>query len=295
MILDQEITEIYWVFYERKKRMIIDAHQHFWNKDILNYPWLTPDIKELYRNFLPVDLEPLVKQNNVYRTVVVQATSSYDETDYLIELAEKNVFIGAVVGWVDLKQPDLEDVLSKLAKHKKLKGIRHQIEDEPDREWLIRPDVLRGLARVARSNYVFDALLKHDQLWQLKVLNEKVPELNVVIDHAAKPNIARSEFKGWADDMRAAAKLPVYCKISGLLTEANHDCWKPCDFQRYVDCILDAFGTDRVMFGSDWPVSTMAADYHTSVETISGLLDGLSPDEKEKIMFSNAKSFYAIE
>ena len=275
--------------------MFIDAHQHFWNKDKFNYPWLTPDLGCLYRTFEPADLEPMVKENNVVRTVVVQAMASLDETRFLLQLADENEFIGGIVGWVDLMDPELSSTLDELCKNKKFKGVRHQIEDEKNREWMLQPQVLAGLKVVAEHGLCFDALLKQDQLWQLEKLMEEIPDLKVVLDHCAKPDIAGGQYDGWAELMVKVAKLPIKCKLSGLLTEADHESWKTEDIRKYSDHVLNVFGADRMMFGSDWPVSTMAADYGTSVKTILELLSGCTQEQQEKIMYLNAKNFYGIE
>ncbi|MDD5017308.1 MAG: amidohydrolase family protein [Eubacteriales bacterium] len=274
--------------------MIADAHQHFWDKDRFNYPWLTPEMGCLYRNFLPEDLEPLIKFNSVSHTIVVQALSSIDETYWLLGLAEQNDFIAGVVGWVDLTDQELFFTLEKLAKYLKFIGIRHQVEDEADREWLIRENVLLGLEKAMRFGLRFDALLKHDQLWQLDIVARRCPTLGIVIDHCAKPNIKDSAFEVWAEHINEAAKLPIYCKLSGLITEADHERWTIRDLKPYADYILAVFGTKRVMFGSDWPVSTMASDYGCTLKTYIELLSELSEEERQDILYSNTIKFYGL-
>lgn len=276
--------------------MIIDSHQHFWNKDELNYAWLTPELGVLYRNYLPEELYAQVKRNGVEKTVVVQAAACDAETDYLLKLAGENDFIGGIVGWVDLLDEYLDKRLEELSKNVKFKGVRHQIEDEPDREWMLRPAVLKNLKVIERIGLAFDALLKQDQLWQLEKVFEAAPELRVVIDHCAKPDIAAGAFDKWAGYIRRAAKLPVCCKLSGLMTEADIKSGRQTveDIRRYSDCVLEAFGENRVMFGSDWPVSAMAMSYDESMRAVEQLLNGCTPEQIDKIMYANAKRFYRL-
>lgn len=272
---------------------MIDSHQHFWNKDEVSYHWLSPESGKLYRNFVPSDLLPLTQAAGVEKTVVVQATNHMGETDWLLKQASENDFIGGVVAWVDLKDENLAETLAELKKNPKLKGVRHQIEDEPNREWMLQEEVLRGLKIVEESGLAFDALLKMDQLWQLKTVVEKCPNLPIVIDHCAKPDIAAGGFDEWAPLIAEAAKLPVMCKLSGLLTEASAD-WTVEEIQPYADYILEIFGEDRVMFGSDWPVSTLASEYVGTVEAFKALLADLDDNAKEKVFDKNARKFYKI-
>jgi len=275
--------------------MIADSHQHFWNKDKFNYPWLTPNLGCMYRNFIPEDLRPLIELNQVSCTVVVQAMSSVEETYWLLELAEQYDFIAGVVGWVDLVDEKVGATIEKLVQYPKFKGIRHQAEDEPDREWLTKENVLRGLEAAEQFGVRFDALLKHNQLWQLDIVAQRCPALNIVIDHCAKPNIAAGEFEEWAQHISAAAKLPVHCKLSGLITEADHEKWMIDEIRPYADHVINAFGSERVMFGSDWPVSTMASDYSRTVNTFMELLSGLSEKDKQNILYHNAVKFYGLK
>ena len=274
--------------------MIIDSHQHFWDKRIFNYPWLTPELGCLYRAFLPKDLEELLAPAGVEKTVVVQAMPSLDEARWLLQLADENSFIGGVVGWVDLLDKHIESVLDEFAKNPKFKSVRHQIEDESNREWLLQNQVLTSLKQVSEFGLCFDALLKHEQLWQLERLMDACPDLHIVIDHAAKPDIKGKEFDSWAKHLEQAARLPIYCKFSGLFTEADHMNWTQEDLAPYYRHIMDSFGADRVMFGSDWPVSTMASDYNRTVKTSLSLCKDLTAHENEKIFCQNAKDFYNI-
>jgi len=275
--------------------MIIDAHQHFWDMTRFVYPWLKPELKSLYRNFLPQDLRPLIESNGVEKTVVVQAISSVEETRWLLRLSDENDFIAAVVGWVDLQDKNVEETLGELTKHPRLKALRHQVEEENDREWLLRESVQKGLKSIEKHGLRFDALLKHDQLWQLERVVERCPGLKIVIDHASKPNIKEREFDTWAVNLEKVARLPVYCKFSGLFTEADHAGWAQKDIRPYAERISSTFGTERVMFGSDWPVSTMASDYSRTLEVSRELLGGLSEADLKKVFHSNAKTFYKFD
>ena len=187
----------------------------------------------------------------------------------------------------------MPETLEELKKNPKFKGVRHQIEDEPNRQWILRPEILRGLKYVEESGVCFDALLKMDQLYQLETLVEKCPNLPIVIDHCAKPDIANNGFDVWAPYIAAAAKLPVLCKLSGLLTEASEN-WTVEEVQPYADYVLEVFGTDRVMFGSDWPVSYLVSEYVNTVETSKKLISGLSAEDQDKILDKNAREFYRI-
>jgi L-fuconolactonase len=281
---------------EKRKRpdMIIDAHQHFWSSEKFYYDWLVPELGPLYRNFVAEDLKPLVKENDVVSTVAVQARPELAETMWLLEMAKVNDFIGGVVGWVDFHAEDLDKTLDMLAKYPKLKGVRHQIEDEKDREWMIRPKTLRGLKKIEAHGLSFDALLKHDQLWQLDIVCNVCPNLPIVIDHCSKPNIAAGEKEPWVSRITAASRLPVSVKISGLLTEAGVKDWTVEKIKCYTDLVLSLFGTDRCMVGSDWPVSLQGATYKQSMDTLKELLKDLSETAKQKVFYENAKEFYRL-
>jgi|BioPla2DNA2_1021312.scaffolds.fasta_scaffold18506_2 L-fuconolactonase len=274
---------------------MIDAHQHFWDQTKFHYSWLSSSQPVLNRDYLPQDLEPLAKEAGVLKTVVVQALPSAAETRWLLNITSGNDLVGGVVGWIDLKSPSVGDELNNLKKAPKLKGIRHQAEDELDRQWILQKDVLNGLQKVAQAGLSFDALLKHDQLWQLKVVLGCCPQLRIVIDHAAKPDIRQREFDSWAEDLKKASALPVMCKFSGLFTEAEHKSWTQSDIEPYYRHILNVFGPERVMFGSDWPVSTMASDYQRTIDVSFSLCSGLTVGQREMIFHKNAQTFYKIE
>jgi len=275
--------------------MIIDSHQHFWELGRFDYPWLNPDLGVLYRNYSPPDLEPIIKQHGVAKTVLVQASNSLAETQWLLSLADSYPIIAGVVGWVDLTDPGLGEDLDVLKANPKFKGVRHLVESEPAEDWLVQPEVLRGLQTLAVHGVSYDLLVHTRHLKHARTVAESIPELRLVIDHMAKPPIARREIKGWAQEIKTVAAFPnVYCKLSGLVTEANLTSWSPEDLRPFVDCALEYFGPRRMMFGSDWPVCLLAASYYQVLETFQSLLCGLSKGDRSRIFGDNAAEFYSL-
>jgi len=274
---------------------VIDAHQHFWDPGHLTYPWMHGEaVAPLCRPFLPRDLDPILRDVGVDRTVVVQAQSSLDETRWLLDLADANAFIAGVVGWVDLTSSDLSGVLDDLEKHPKFKGVRHQAEDEPD-GWLIRPDVLEGLRELARRGIPYDLLVKPGHLSSVLVIADRIPDLRMVVDHIAKPHIASKRLEPWATDLAQLAGIPaVSCKLSGMITEADWKDWTPGDLKPYVDHVVEHFGFDRIMFGSDWPVCVLAGTYARVVDALNECLGRISPSDRAKVFGGNARAFYEL-
>jgi L-fuconolactonase len=249
----------------------------------------------LRRAFLPEDLRPLLQETGVVQSVLVQAQASLDETYWFLRLAEANYFIAGVVGWVDITAPDLAEVLDKLMQHPKFKGVRHQVEDEPDEAWLNRPDVLRGFKELARRNLPYDLLIKPKHLRYIPAIAEQIPELRMVVDHIAKPAIVLNDFDNWARDFAVAARIPnVWCKLSGMITEADWRQWKPSDLKPYIDYLIEHFGFDRLMFGSDWPVCLLAGTYKQVFEALDENLSGINDSQKAKIFGGNAQHFYNL-
>ncbi|MBI3762085.1 MAG: amidohydrolase family protein [Chloroflexi bacterium] len=279
--------------------IITDAHQHFWTRDVivglfqkLNVP--LDDVKVLVRDFGPSDLKPILDKFGVRQTVVVQVNSTLANTHYFLNLADQNPWIGGVVGWVDLTDPKVGDTLDSI-RHPKLVGIRHQWHDEPDPAWIVREDVLRGLREVAKRGLRYDLLVKPFNWEFLPRVAEAVPELQLVIDHIAKPNIAARQFDDWAAAMTAAARMPqMYCKVSGMITEADWQNWKPADLKPYIEKLIELFGPHRVMFGSDWPVCLLAGPYDQVFEAVQICLSGLREHEKAMVLGENARRFYGI-
>jgi len=275
--------------------LVVDSHQHFWDLSRLEYPWMTPDLGVLRRNYLPSDLRPLLLAEGVQRTVVVQAHQSLAEAFWLLELAKETDFIAGVVAWADLTSPKLGKDLDELQNHPKFKGIRHLIHDEPDEAWMIRADVVAGFKQLEARNIPYDLLLRPHHLKFVPRLREQCPRLRLVIDHIAKPLIAEHKTEGWDRDMERVAALPgIWCKLSGMITEAQWQSWTLDDLKPYVDHVVKCFGYDRVMFGSDWPVCTLAGSYKRVKDALSQTLGSLSAEESAKVWGGTARHFYQL-
>ena len=274
---------------------MIDSHQHFWQVGRFNYPWMSRDLGVLYRDYLPLGLSPLLQQNGVNQTVLVQASNSVAESRWLLELADANSFIGGVVGWVDLTSANVDEQLRELSAHPKFKGVRHLVESEPNDDWLVQPPVLSGLKRLAAYGLSYDLLVHTRHLKYVPRVAESCPGLALVIDHLAKPPIARNEIKEWSQALAPVAKLSnVCCKLSGLVTEANWGSWQTGDLRPFVDCALGLFGVERMMFGSDYPVCLLAASYERVLGSFQEILKDLSDAEREKVFSANAAKFYRL-
>ena len=274
---------------------MIDAHQHFWQVGRFEYPWMKSDNEVLYRDYLPSQLEPVLRENGVSKTVLVQASNSVEESRWLLQLAAENSFIAGVVGWVDLMSLETASQLEELTAHPKFKGVRHLVESEPHDDWLVHNEVLNGLKLLAAFDVSYDLLVHTRHLKYAREVAEQFPELSLVIDHMAKPPIARGEFAEWARELRPLAAFPnVYCKLSGLVTEANWSTWKTDDLRPYVDYALEIFGAERLMFGSDHPVCLLAASYKQVLESFQQLLKDLSAGDQEQIFGGNATRFYRL-
>jgi L-fuconolactonase len=275
---------------------VIDAHQHFWDLTRFDYPWMSgPELEPLRRNFLPDDLAPLLGPAGVDRTIFVQARHSLEESRWVLELSERHGFLAGVVGWVDLASEACAEQLAELRRHPGLVGIRHITHDEPDDDWIVREDVLRGLAVLERSAVPFDLLLRPRHLRHVPTLARRLPDLPMVIDHLAKPLIREGRMEGWREDFEAAARFPnIHCKLSGMVTEADWLAWTPADLAPYVRVALEAFGPERLMFGSDWPVSTLCASYAQVAEALGEALGPISADERAQILGGTAERFYGL-
>ena len=275
--------------------MKIDSHQHFWQYSPSGHHWITDDMKVLKRNFMPPDLKEQLDQHNWDGCVAVQASSSEQETSFLLDLAGQYDFIRGVVGWVDLQDERLEERLAYYATYDKLVGIRHVVQDEPDAHFLLRPDFLRGVALLPQYNLTYDLLIYEHQLPVAHQFVSQLPQVRLVVDHIAKPSIARGELSPWRENIRALATHPnVYCKLSGMVTEADWQRWHPDDIIPYLDVVTEAFGPDRLMFGSDWPVCLLAASYSAVGEIIHQYFADFSPSEKAGINGKNAVDFYQL-
>lgn len=273
----------------------IDAHQHFWKFDPVRDSWITAEMEMIKNDFLPQDLYPLLQQNNFKGCVAVQADQSEVETQFLIELATKNEFIKGVIGWVDLKSGDIEEKLDHYAGFTYVKGFRHILQGEKDRKFMLNPQFKKGIALLQKKNFTYDILIYPDQLKYIKEFVSAFPEQKFVIDHLAKPNIAGKNLMDWKNDICSVAEYEnVYCKISGMVTEADWKNWSQQDFTPYLDILMEAFGINRVMFGSDWPVCLLAASYESVVEIVNHYFSSFSTPEQDKLFRFNATQFYNL-
>ncbi|MHB9855131.1 amidohydrolase family protein [Streptomyces sp. Tue6028] len=279
--------------------MTVDAHHHVWDLSVRDQDWITgPELQSLRRDFGMSDLEPEARAAGVDRTVLVQTVTVAGETPEFLALARESELVAGVVGWTDLTRPDVAEELARLRELPGggyLKGIRHQVQGESDPRWLLRPDVRRGLAAVAAAGLVYDLVVLPHQLSACAAAAADHPGLTFVLDHAGKPPIARGALEPWAASVRALAALPnTVCKLSGLVTEADPADWTVEDLRPYADTVLDAFGPARLMFGSDWPVCTLAATYGQVVDATRELLSGLDGEETEAVLSGTATRVYGV-
>jgi len=275
--------------------MRIDAHQHFWRHDPVRDSWITDEMALLRRDFLPEELETLLVANGMDGSIAVQADPSENETRFLLEIAERHPAVLGVVGWVDLLAPDLSERLEHFSRSEHFRGVRHIAQAEPD-DFLEREDVVRGIGLLHGFNLTYDILVYPRQLVATLSLVERLPDQPFVVDHMAKPLIRDGVMDPWAARMRELASHPnVWCKVSGLVTEADWAMCRPVDFRPYLDMVFDAFGPERLMFGSDWPVCLLATEYGQVVELIEAYTRHLSASERGAVFGRNAASFYGLE
>ena len=277
--------------------MKIDTHQHFWNLDKVEYPWLTSAYGPLYRTYEPPELEPQLKAAGIDRTVLVQAANSYADTDAMLTHADTYDWIGAVIGWVPLLEPDeAARALDRYGRHPKFRGIRHLIHEEPDPDWVVQERVIEGLKVLAERSMIFEVVAVFpNHLKHVPTLAERLPGLTMVIDHLAKPPIKERVLEPWRTQLAAAARYPnVYAKVSGLNTAADWASWSAADLRPYIDAAIDRFGADRLMFGSDWPVCELAGDYATVWAETTRALEGRSRHEIDAILGGTAARVYTI-
>jgi L-fuconolactonase len=273
----------------------IDSHQHFWNYHPVKDAWITDDMKVIQRNFLPEDLKPILEENGINGCVAVQADQSEDETLFLMELAENNDFIKGVVGWIDFRANDLESRLGYFSKFKKLKGFRHIVQAETEVDFVLRADFCNGIAQLEKYNFTYDLLILPKHLPYALEFVKRFPKQRIVIDHIAKPDFKQTDFSDWEKVIRAISKCEnVYCKVSGLVTEADWKNWKTTDFTYCLDVVTEAFGMNRLLFGSDWPVSLLAASYGQTLEIVQEYYSKFSKEEQEKFWGGNAITFYNL-
>ena len=275
--------------------MIIDAHHHLWKYNTSDYGWMDDSMDVLKRDYLPVDFEEEITKAGISGTVVVQARQKLEETRWLLELADQNPFIVGVVGWVDLRSANLVTQLEEFAGHPKLVGVRHVIHDEPDDDFMLHPAFLKGMETLHHYNLAFDLLLFPKHIERAIELVSMFPDQKFILDHISKPFIKSGILQPWKDDIRLlAAHSNVWCKISGMVTEADHRSWKYKNFVPYMEVVSEAFGTDRIMLGSDWPVCRLAGEYIEVMGIPLDFFNNLIEIEKEKIFSQNAVVCYQL-
>jgi L-fuconolactonase len=273
----------------------IDAHQHFWKFDPGRDSWITGEMAVIQKDFFPNDLKAVLQQNGFGGCVAVQASQSEEETSFLTSLANQNDFIKGVVGWVDLQSGNIEERLAHYKSHAVVKGFRHVLQGEPQRDLMLTSNFKRGIAALEQYGFTYDLLIFPDQLKFSTELVALFPQQKFVIDHIAKPFIKRKEIDEWKRDIESIAlHQNVYCKISGMVTEADWKAWKKEDFEPYLDVVINAFGTDRIMFGSDWPVCMVAASYEEMLGILKNYFSTFSIEEQEQFFGLNATAFYNL-
>ncbi|MBT5874682.1 MAG: amidohydrolase family protein [Candidatus Latescibacteria bacterium] len=275
--------------------MRIDSHQHFWKVERGDYDWMSPDFEVLYRDYLPEDLLPQIDAHQIDRTVLVQAAQTVAETEFILGLAEGNDRIAGVVGWLDMEADDFEAQLARYRANPKLVGIRPVIHDISDDSWMIRPKVLNSLKHLADQDFPFDFLTYSRHLPYVIQVLEEVPDLRAIMDHISKPEIKAGNMAPWQELMSEVASHPnVYCKISGMITEADHDSWSFIDVIPYMRHVCDSFGHERIVYGSDWPVCLLAGSYDEVIGLAEQFSANWSEEEQRKFFGDNARAFYKL-
>jgi L-fuconolactonase len=274
--------------------MTIDSHQHFWKYTPAEYPWMKPEWP-IRRDFLPSDLAPLLKAAGLDGCVAVQAQQTVAEARWLLSLADAHPIIKGVVGWVDLQSDRAEEQLAELARHPRFVGVRHVVQDEPDDNFMLRPAFQRGIGKLRQFNLAYDLLVFPKQLPAAIQLVANFPEQRFVLDHIAKPPIAAGTLSPWREQLRELAKAPnVWCKVSGMVTEAKWDGWRADDFRPYLDVVFAAFGVERLMFGTDWPVATLAGSYEQVHRLAADYTQSLTAKARAQFFGGNAAEFYRL-
>jgi L-fucono-1,5-lactonase len=277
--------------------MILDTHQHFWKANRGDYHWMTPAVPILARDYLPSDLRPELRKVGVAQTILVQAAQTADETDFLLKLAEETGFVAGVIGWFDLEDENFPSAYEeKRERHAKLLGVRPMLQDLADDRWIIRRNVIENLRYLADQKAAFEFLTYTRHLPFVLEALEEVPQLHAVIDHISKPEIKAGKIEPWRDLVSKVARHEnVFCKLSGMVTEADHHIWEPEHLRPYIEHVLDCFGEDRVMFGSDWPVCLLAGSYAEVINALRTVVsDHLAPSGLAKLFSGNGTRFYGI-
>jgi L-fuconolactonase len=273
----------------------IDAHQHFWKFDAVRDSWITDDMAVIQKDFLPADLQPLLTANRLNGSVIVQSDQSEKENIFQLANAEAYNFIKGVIGWVDLQADNIEERLTHYSQFKKMKGFRHVLQGETDRALMLQPKFKRGIGLLKKFGFTYDILIFPDQLKYAAELVAAYPDQLFVIDHIAKPGIKDKRIDEWKKDMQTIARFEnVYCKISGMVTEADWKKWKQEDLRPYLDVVVEAFGIKRIMFGSDWPVCLVAASYSQIINSVKDYFSSFSKEEQDLFFGDNAIAFYNL-
>lgn len=277
--------------------MRIDSHQHYWMVERGDYHWMTPAVPVLHRNYLPSDLRPCLLRHDIQKTVLVQAAQTMAETDFLLDLASQDDSIAGVVGWLDLESPDFVLRFERYRRNGKFIGIRPMLQDITDDKWILRPRVLASLRVIADADFSFEFLTYPRHLPYVREALETTPQLRAVIDHISKPEIRAHKLEPWGSWVSELAKNPnLYCKLSGMITEADHLHWSADDLRPYIDHVVESFGFDRIMFGSDWPVCLCAGTYDQVVDVLREVLaSSLNEENEAKLFGENAQRFYKID
>lgn len=276
--------------------MRIDSHQHFWVFDPVRDSWIDESMQVIQRDFLPADLQPILEANDFDGCVTVQSDQSPAENEFQLANAANSDFIKGVVGWVDFQGDDIDDQLAHFSSFEKMKGFRHVLQGEPQRDFMLRPAFLNGISKLEKYNFTYDILIFKDQLGYAADFADHFPNQPFVLDHIAKPDIKNGEIDRWAKGIRELAKREnVMCKVSGMVTEADWKNWKPEDFIPYLDVVVEAFGTNRLMYGSDWPVCNVAGGYQQVVRLVESYFVNFSESEKRAIFGDNAAEFYNLK
>ena len=273
----------------------IDSHQHFWNYDPEKFDWITEEMSLIKKDFLPPDLKPVLQQNNFDGCVTIQVQQSEEENDYLLSTTKDHDFIKGIVGWTDLQSKKIEERLTYLKSFKKLKGFRHILQGEKKRDLMLSPEFRNGISFLNKYDFSYDILIFPDQLVFARELVKQFPDQRFVIDHLAKPYIKDGKIEEWEKDIKAISSFEnVYCKISGMVTEADWKNWKPRDFSPYLDAVVKSFGTNRIMYGSDWPVCLVAASYQQQLNIVTEYFSSFSKSDQEAVFGGNAIKFYNL-
>jgi L-fuconolactonase len=273
----------------------IDGHQHFWRYEPREFAWIDDKMAAIRRDFLPRDLAPLLAARGFHGCIAVQAVQSLDETRFLLDCARRHPFVRGVVGWVDLRAQEVDAQLREFAGNPRFVGVRHVVQSEPDPRFLLQPEFVRGIAALQPFDLAYDLLLFPWQLPAAIELCARFPQQRFVLDHFGKPRIAAGEREPWAGDLQRLALLPnVACKLSGMVTEADWRQWTPAGLKPYVDTVLSAFGPERLLFGSDWPVCLLACDHGRWADVVESLLAQLSPAQRAAVFGGNAARWYRL-